>query len=234
MTPRRAIVLLSGGLDSATCLAIARRDGFECHALSIDYGQRQRAELAAAARTAKALGAASHRVVAVDLRSLGGSALTSDAIEVPKDRTDAEIGRGIPSTYVPARNLVFLAVATAAAEATGADAVYLGINALDTSGYPDCRPEFLAAFRAVAALGTKRGVEGRPVEYRAPLERESKAGIARLATTLGVPVADTLSCYDPATSSGGATVHCGRCDACRLRRRGFEEAGIADPTAYAR
>jgi 7-cyano-7-deazaguanine synthase len=233
VSARRAIVLLSGGLDSATCLAIARADGFEAHALTVDYGQRHRAELDAAARVARALGAASHRVVAVDLRSLGGSALTSDAIPVPKDRADADIGRGVPATYVPARNTVLLAVATAAAEATGADAVYVGVNALDTSGYPDCRPEFLAAFRALAAVGTRRGVEGRPIEFRAPLQDESKAGIARLAKRLHVPVATTLSCYDPVAAAGGTPRHCGRCDACRLRRRGFAEAGIEDPTEYA-
>ena len=234
MSARRAVVLLSGGLDSATCLAIARRDGFETHALTVDYGQRHRAELDAARAVARAFGAASHRVVALDLRAIGGSALTSDAIAVPKDRTDAEIGGGVPASYVPARNTLFLALAVGAAEALDADAVYVGVNALDTSGYPDCRPEFLDAFREAARLGTKRGVEGRPVEIRAPLVAETKAGIARLATALSVPIAKTLSCYDPVAGGGGAPAsHCGRCDACRLRKRGFAEAGIADPTSYA-
>ena len=234
MSTRRAVVLLSGGLDSATCLAIALRDGLEAHALSVDYGQRHGAELVAAGRVARALHAASHRVVAVDLRALGGSALTSDAIPVPKGRSEAEIGRGIPVSYVPARNTILLSVATAAAEAMGADAIYLGINALDYSGYPDCRPEFLDAFREVARLGTKRGVEGRPLEFRAPLLLSSKAEIARLASSLGVPIAETLSCYDPepARGSDAPALHCGRCDACILRRRGFEEAGLSDPTTY--
>ena len=228
---RSAIVLLSGGLDSSTCLAVARRDGFEAHALSVDYGQRHRLELDAARVVAARLAAASHRVVRVDLSALSGSALTGPT-PVPKDRPAAEIGRGIPVTYVPARNTVLLGIATAAAEASGADVVYLGINALDYSGYPDCRPEFLDAFREVARLGTKRGVEGRPIEFRAPLLRETKAGIARLAVSLGVPVAETLSCYDPVGGGGRPVLHCGRCDACLLRRRGFREAGIPDPTAY--
>ena len=228
---RRAIVLLSGGLDSATCLAIAREEGFEPHALTVDYGQRHRAELAAAARVAAALRAASHRVVAVDLASLGGSALTDARIAVPKGRAAAAIGEGIPSTYVPARNTVLLAVATAAAEATGADAIYVGVNALDYSGYPDCRPAFLDAFRALAAVGTKRGVEGRPIEFRAPLLALTKADIVRRAVALGVPVGDTLSCYDPAPAraAGDGPRPCGRCDACRLRAKGFAEAGVADP-----
>ena len=234
MSAHRAVVLLSGGLDSATCLAIAVRDGLEAHALSVDYGQRHRAELEAARRVATALHAATHRVVKVDLRSLGGSALTSDAIEVPKDRAPEEIGHGIPVSYVPARNTVMLSVATAAAEVLDADAIYVGVNALDSSGYPDCRPEFLEAFRAVARLGTRRGVEGRPFDLRAPLLALSKAGIAKLALSLGVPVAETLSCYDPlpARSPVGPAVHCGRCDACSLRRKGFREAGLADPTTY--
>jgi 7-cyano-7-deazaguanine synthase len=231
---RGAVVLLSGGLDSATCLALARRDGFEAHALSVDYGQRQRAELAAARRVAAAVGAASHRVVAVDLRALGGSALTSDAIPVPKARALDAIGTGIPTTYVPARNTVFLAIAIGAAEVLDADAIYVGVNALDYSGYPDCRPEFLDALRTVARLGTKRGVEGRPFELRAPLLAATKAEIAALAVALGVPVAETLSCYDPPPdAAGGAGVHCGRCDACLLRRRGFAQAAIEDPTVYA-
>lgn len=243
MTAPRAVVLLSGGLDSATCLAVARRDGFEAHALSVDYGQRQRAELAAAHRIAAVLGAASHRVVSVDLRALGGSALTDDAIAVPKDRSDEAIAHGVPSTYVPARNTILLGLATAAAEVAGADAIYLGINALDFSGYPDCRPEFLEAFRAVARAGTRRGAEGHPVDVRAPLLRLRKADIVRLAVELAVPIAWTLSCYDPpetttapsphGPSAQAPSLHCGRCDACHLRRRGFLEAGLPDPTAYA-
>ena len=234
MSAPGAVVLLSGGLDSATCLALAVRDGFVAHALSVDYGQRQRLELEAARRVARSLGAASHRVVRVDLRLLGGSALTSDDIAVPKDRSLDTIGDGIPVSYVPARNTVLLSIAMAAAEVAEADAIYLGINALDTSGYPDCRPEFLEAFRAVARLGTKRGVEGRPVDLRAPLLRLSKAGIASLAVSLGVPVAETLSCYDPlaARVPAGPAIHCGRCDACQLRREGFRAAGLADPTTY--
>ncbi len=241
MSAPRAVVLLSGGLDSATCLAVARRDGFEAHALSVDYGQRQRAELVAARRLATALGAATHRVVAVDLRALGGSALTDDAIDVPKDRSDDAIAHGVPSTYVPARNTILLALATAAAEVDDADAIYLGINAVDFSGYPDCRPEFLEAFRAVARAGTRRGSEGRPFDVRAPLLRLRKAEIVRLAVELGVPVAWTLSCYDPlpppspyGPSAQAPALHCGRCDACHLRRRGFIEAGLADPTSYGR
>jgi 7-cyano-7-deazaguanine synthase len=230
-----AVVLLSGGLDSATCAALARRDGCVVHALSIDYGQRQRAELDAARRIGAALGVASHRVVRVDLRAIGGSALTDAAIDVPKDRADEEIAHGVPSTYVPARNTLLLALATGLAEVVDADAVFLGINAVDFSGYPDCRPEFLEAFRAVARLGTKRGSDGRPVAFLAPLLALSKAEIVRLATELRVPVAATLSCYDPVAAPGDASaaVHCGRCDACRLRQRGFHDAGLADPTTYA-
>lgn len=235
MTPR-AVVLLSGGLDSATCLAIARRDGFEVHALSIDYSQRHLHELDAARRIAKALGAASHRVVVADLRTIGGSALTDAAIDVPKDRSDAEMGADIPSSYVPARNTILLGLATGLAEVVDADAIYLGINAVDYSGYPDCRPEFLEAFREVARLGTKRGADGKPVAFSAPLLRLSKADIVRLARELGVPIEWTLSCYDPLPprTAGGTAVHCGRCDACHLRRRGFLDAGVADPTTYAR
>jgi 7-cyano-7-deazaguanine synthase len=216
-------------MDSATCLAEAQADGFDVHALSVDYGQRHEGELAAARAVARRLGAREHRVLAVDLRSLGGSALTTDA-EVPKDRDDAEIGAGIPVTYVPARNTVLLALALATAEALGADAIYVGVNALDTSGYPDCRPEFIDAFRRVADLGTRRGVEGRPIEIRAPLQHETKAGIVLRAVRLGVPLELTLSCYDPVTTSAGPEA-CGRCDACRLRARGFADAGIPDPAS---
>ena len=231
---RRAVVLLSGGLDSATCLAIARRDGFEAHALSVDYSQRQRLELDAARRVATALGAASHRVVAVDLRAIGGSALTDEAIAVPKDRSHAEMGSDVPSSYVPARNTILLGLATGLAEVLDADAIYLGINAVDYSGYPDCRPEFLDAFREVASLGTRRGADGGPVDFLAPLLRSSKADIVRLAHELRVPVALTLSCYDPLPprTADGTAVHCGRCDACLLRRRGFIDAGVPDPSTY--
>ncbi len=229
--PRRAVVLLSGGLDSSTAAFAARADGCEVHAVSISYGQRAEAELDAAARIATAVGARTHRVVTVDLRALGGSALTDD-IDVPKDRSDEQIGAGIPVTYVPARNTVFLSVALAAAETVGAEAIYIGVNALDYSGYPDCRPEFLAAFEQVAATGTKQGVGGRPVAIRAPLLSFTKADIVRRGVELDVPFEHTLSCYDP-VKSGESWVHCGRCDACRLRAKGFAEAGVMDPAPHA-
>ncbi|MBK9516354.1 MAG: 7-cyano-7-deazaguanine synthase QueC [Anaeromyxobacter sp.] len=223
------MVLLSGGLDSTTCLAVARAEGFEAHGLSVDYGQRHRHELACARRVATALGAASHRVVAVDLSSFGGSALTDAAIAVPKGRLAAAMGADIPVTYVPARNTVMLALALAHAEVAGAEAIFVGVNAVDYSGYPDCRPEFLRAFERLARLATRAGVDGRPLAIRAPLLRLSKAGIVRLGTRLGVPYHLTSTCYDP--ERGRA---CGRCDACQLRRMGFEEAGVPDPTRYAR
>jgi 7-cyano-7-deazaguanine synthase len=226
---RRAVVLLSGGLDSATCLAFARAHGFQAHALSVDYGQRHRGELARARRVARALGAASHRVVRVDLRAFGGSALTDAAIAVPKDRSEARMARNIPVTYVPARNTVLLALALAHAETLGAEDVFVGVNAIDYSGYPDCRPAFLRAFERLARVATKAGVEGRPLRIHAPLLRLSKAGIVKLGTRLGVPYRMTLSCYDPVRGRA-----CGRCDACRLRRKGFDEAGVADQTLYAR
>jgi 7-cyano-7-deazaguanine synthase len=226
---RRAVVLLSGGLDSSTVLAVARRRGFEPHCLTVSYGQRHREELRRAARLARLLGAASHRVVKVDLGAFGGSALTDPAIPVPRGRAVREMAAAIPATYVPARNTVMLALAMAWAEVLGAEDVFLGVNAVDYSGYPDCRPEFLRAFRALARRATKAGVEGRPLRIHAPLLRLTKAGIVRLGTRLGVPYGDTLSCYDPV---GGLA--CGSCDACRLRRRGFEEAGVPDPTAYHR
>ena len=223
-TPSRAVVLLSGGLDSATCLAIAgRREGHLCHALSIDYGQRHRAELAAAARVAAQLGAGEHRVLRVDLGGLGGSALTDPAIAVPE-----EPGPGIPATYVPARNTVMLACALAWAEVLDADVIYAGVNAVDYSGYPDCRPEFIAAFQALAKLATKRGVEGRPPRIATPLIAMSKAEIIMTGVALGVDFSQTVSCYQ-ATGEG---VACGRCDACRLRRAGFIAAGVPDPTRY--
>jgi len=223
------VVLLSGGLDSSTCLAVARAGGFECHCLSVDYGQRHRGELAAARRVARALGATGHRVVRVDLSAFGGSALTDRGIAVPKDRTEARMARDIPVTYVPARNTVMLALALAYAETIGAQDVFLGVNAIDYSGYPDCRPAFLRAFERLAAVATKAGVEGRPLRIRAPLVRLGKADIVRLGTQLGVPYRVTQSCYDPVRGRA-----CGRCDACRLRRKGFAEAGVPDPTLYAR
>ncbi len=223
------MVLLTGGLDSSTVLAVARRDGFECHCLSVDYGQRHRGELSRARRVARALGAAGHRVVKVDLSAFGGSALTDRSIAVPKDRSASRMARDIPVTYVPARNTVMLALALAQAETLGASDVFLGVNAIDYSGYPDCRPEFLRAFEKVARLATKAGVSGRPLRIRAPLLRLSKAQIVKLGTRLGVPYRLTQSCYDPVRGRA-----CGRCDACRLRRKGFAEAGVPDPTLYAK
>jgi 7-cyano-7-deazaguanine synthase len=220
-----AAVLLSGGLDSATAAAWARGTGLEVAALSVDYGQRHRHELDAALAVARQLGIAAHRIVSVDLRAVGGSALTAD-VPVPKDRT--EIGADIPVTYVPARNTVFLALLTGFAEAVGATDLVLGANAQDYSGYPDCRPEFLRAFERVARLGTRAGVEGAAFEVRAPLLHLSKAGIVRLGAALGVDYGMTLSCYEPPAPF----VHCGRCDACRLRRAGFAEAGVPDPSVY--
>jgi 7-cyano-7-deazaguanine synthase len=224
---KRAVVLLSGGLDSTTCLAVARATGFEAHGLSVDYGQRRREELARARRIARALGAADHRIVKVDLSAFGGSALTDRKIRVPKGRSEARMAQDIPVTYVPARNTVLLALALAHAETIGAEDVFVGVNAIDYSGYPDCRPAFLRAFERVAKVGTKAGVEGRPLRIRAPLLRLSKAGIVRLGTRLGVPYRMTLSCYDPVRGRA-----CGRCDACQLRRKGFAEAGVPDPTLY--
>jgi 7-cyano-7-deazaguanine synthase len=216
----RAVVLLSGGLDSATVLALARREGFACHALTVDYGQRHRAELAAAGRVASALGAVEHRIVALDLSQFGGSALTDPRLGVPGGP-----GEGIPITYVPARNTVLLALALAWAEALGAHDLFIGANAVDYSGYPDCRPAFIAAFRVLANLGTRDGIEGRSFHIHAPLIEMSKAEIIRLGTRLGVDYSGTLSCYDPDRSGRP----CGVCDACRLRRKGFEEAGMIDP-----
>jgi 7-cyano-7-deazaguanine synthase len=222
-----AIVLLSGGLDSATALAMTAASGYRCHALSFRYGQRHDVELGAARRVAAAVGVTSHRIVELDLRSIGGSSLTS-AIPVPKGRSEAEIGEGIPSTYVPARNTIFMAYAIAVAEVAGASDIVLGVNVLDSSGYPDCRPEWLAAMQEVARLGTRAGVEKRPLTIRAPLIRMTKAEIILAGTKLGVDYALTHSCYDP-TPLGAA---CGNCDACQLRRRGFEAAGVPDPTRY--
>ncbi|HZZ92986.1 MAG TPA: 7-cyano-7-deazaguanine synthase QueC [Usitatibacter sp.] len=218
-----AVVLVSGGLDSATVLAIARRAGWRCHALSIDYGQRHRAELDAAGRVARAQDAADHRIARVDLGLFGGSALTDPSIAVPTQPTS-----GIPVTYVPARNTVFLALALAYAEVTQADAIFTGANAVDYSGYPDCRPEFMAAFERVANLATKRAVEGAPIRIESPIIAWSKAQIVRHGHGLGVDYSLTVSCYN-ADDEGRA---CGRCDSCRLRRAGFEEAGLPDPTRY--
>jgi 7-cyano-7-deazaguanine synthase len=220
-------VLLSGGLDSSTCLAVAKREGFEVHALTVHYGQRHRGELARARLVARALGAADHRVVRVDLSTFGGSALTDEAIAVPKDRPASAMASGIPVTYVPARNTVLLALAMAHAETLGAEDIFLGVNAIDYSGYPDCRPAFIRAFERLARVATKASVEGRPLRVHAPLIRLSKARIIRLGTQLGVPYGLTLSCYDPVRGRA-----CGRCDACALRRKGFAEAGVPDPTLY--
>jgi 7-cyano-7-deazaguanine synthase len=223
---KSAAVLLSGGLDSATVLAIARDEGFACHCLSVDYGQRHRIELAAATRVARSLGAASHRVVGVDLRAIGGSALTAD-LDVPKDRAPG--GGGVPITYVPARNTILLAVLLGLAEVMGASDLFLGVNAVDYSGYPDCRPAFLEAFQEVARLGTVAGTEhGIAFAVHAPLLRLGKAAIIRRGIELGVDYSLTVSCYDP--DPGGLA--CGRCDSCTLRRRGFAEAGVPDPTRY--
>lgn len=223
---RRAVVLLSGGLDSATVLAMARRDGFAAYALSFRYGQRHRVELEAAVRVARALGAAAHRIVDLDLGWMGGSALTSN-LEVPKDRSLDEMGKDIPITYVPARNTLFLSYALAWAETLAARDLYAGMNALDYSGYPDCRPEFLAAFEHLADVGTRAGVLGATFSVHAPLLRMSKAEIIHAGSALGVDFGLTHSCYDPA-----GALACGRCDACLLRRRGFAQAGVPDPTHY--
>lgn len=226
---RKAVVLLSGGLDSATVLAIAKRDGYHPITLTFRYGQRHSAEIEVAGRIAAASGVERHVIADIDLRAFGGSALTAD-IDVPKHRTDAEIGTGIPITYVPARNTVFLSFALALAETTGSLDVFIGVNALDYSGYPDCRPEFVKAFENVMNLATKAGVEGAtPFTLHAPLIDMTKADIVRTGTALGVDYGKTLSCYDP-TPDGR---HCGGCDACHLRQKGFMDAGIADPTEYA-
>ncbi len=220
----RAIVLTSGGLDSATVLAMAVADGYEAYSLSFDYGQRHRAELDAAARVADRLGARAHKVVHLDLDSIGGSALTDPDIPVPTEAVE-----GIPITYVPARNTVFLAIALGWAEVLGARDLFIGVNALDYSGYPDCRPEFIAAFERLAQVATKAGVEGERWQIHAPLIDMTKAEIIRAGSALGVDYAQTVSCYQ-ATADGEA---CGRCDSCRLRRQGFEQAGVPDPTRYA-
>jgi 7-cyano-7-deazaguanine synthase len=223
-----AVALVSGGLDSMVSAALAREAGQRVLALSFDYNQRHRIELDAARRVASALGAERHIVLPIDLSAFGGSALTAD-IDVPKDGAGTEDGGGIPVTYVPARNTIFLSLALGWAEAAGARDIYIGVNALDYSGYPDCRPEFIAAFEGLAELATKAGVEGEPFRIQAPLQMMTKADIVREGTRLGLDLGLSWSCYDPTL----AGEHCGECDSCRLRSRGFDEAGIADPTRYA-
>jgi len=223
----RAIVLLSGGVDSTTCLAVARKEAYALYALSFRYGQRHLRELDAAMRIGVHFGVERHIVVDFDMRTIGGSVLTGDG-EVPKERSEAEIGDGIPVTYVPARNTIFLSFALAWAEVTGARNVFIGVNALDFSGYPDCRPEYVQAFQRVAELGTKAGVEGRPVRIHTPLIRLSKAEIIRKGYDLGVDFSMTHSCYDPPPDWPA----CGHCDSCLLRQKGFSEAGLPDPIAY--
>lgn len=226
-TVKRAVVLLSGGLDSATVLAMARAEGFECYALSFDYGQRHRSELQAADRVAEFLGAKEHRLFDLNLRQFGGSALTDDAIDVPDAVTDDE-DHGIPVTYVPARNTVFLSLALAWAEVLGARDIFIGVNSVDYSGYPDCRPEFIGAYQAMANLATKEGIEGDGFQINTPLISLSKAEIIRQGSALGVDYGLTVSCYNP-DDDGNA---CGQCDSCSLRREGFKAADIDDPTRY--
>lgn len=225
MSQPKAVVLVSGGLDSTTVLAIAKSQGYECYTLSFDYGQRHRAELIAAERTAKELGAVEHKVVNLDLRTIGGSALTDDQIDVPEEETG-----GIPVTYVPARNTVFLSIALGWAEVLGAQDIFIGVNAVDYSGYPDCRPAFIEAFEHLANLATKAGVEGQKMNIQTPLIDLSKAEIVQLGEKLGVNYGLTVSCYQ-ATDEGLA---CGKCDSCRLRRQGFTAANMVDPTRYQR
>lgn len=222
--PKAVVVLLSGGLDSATTLALACSEGFSCHCLTIDYGQRHRAELDAAGRVAHALGAAGHRVIKLDLAAIGGSALTDRKIAVPEAPTP-----GIPVTYVPARNTILLSIALASAEVLGAQDIFFGANAVDYSGYPDCRPEYMRAFETMANLATKAAVEGNKLTLHTPLIALTKAEIIRRGVAHGVDYALTVSCYQ----ASGEGLACGRCDSCRLRRAGFEAAGIADPTRYA-
>lgn len=223
MAAKKAVVLLSGGLDSATCLAMAKADGYECHTLAFDYGQRHRVELDASQRLAHVLGAKSHRVVRLGLDAIGGSALTDSRIAVPEQES-----AGIPVTYVPARNTVFLSLALGLAEVVEADAIYIGVNVVDYSGYPDCRPVFIEAFRALAQVATVAGIDGRGPTIEAPLQNMSKADIIQAGMALGVDYALTVSCYQ-ADTEGRA---CGKCDSCRLRKQGFLEAGVPDPTRY--
>ena len=224
---KRAVVLLSGGLDSATTLATAKEEGYEVFALSFRYGQRHEIEIVSAQQVAKSLGVSEHRVLEIDLRALGGSALT-DTMDVPKNRAADERTSGIPVTYVPARNTIFLSYALAWAEVIGAQDIFIGVNALDYSGYPDCRPEFIAQFEKLAQVATKAGVEGIRYQIHAPLMAMTKAQIIRKGTKLGVHFSLTSSCYDPAPDGSA----CGECDSCLLRRKGFSEAGMPDPTTY--
>jgi 7-cyano-7-deazaguanine synthase len=225
---KKAVCLLSGGLDSSTCLAFAKREGFDCYALSFDYGQRHLYELVAAKRVAEALGASEHKVITLDLRAFGGSSLTAE-LEVPKSRSGEEMGQGIPSTYVPARNTIFLSLALAWAEVLGAADVFIGVNALDYSGYPDCRPEYIEAFAKMGNLATRSGVEGTTqLKIHTPLIALTKAQITQLAAELGVDFALTFTCYDPDAEGRP----CGLCDACQLRLKGFAEAGLVDPLPY--
>jgi 7-cyano-7-deazaguanine synthase len=224
MSNKKAVILVSGGLDSTTALAIARSEGYDCYTMSFDYGQRHRVELMAAERTANALGSLSHKVINLDLRSIGGSALTDETIDVPEHET-----AGIPVTYVPARNTVFLSIALGWAEVLGAQDIFIGVNAVDYSGYPDCRPDYIAAFEAMANLATRAGVEGNKLSIRTPLIDLTKAEIIQKGMALGVDYGLTVSCYQ-ANDKGEA---CGKCDSCRLRRAGFVQAGVVDPTHYA-
>jgi 7-cyano-7-deazaguanine synthase len=226
---KHAVVLLSGGLDSATTLAIARSRGYETYALSFDYGQRHRQELDAARKIANSLAAKEHRIIKIDNQIFAGSALIND-VDVPKSRSEEEIGRGIPPTYVPARNTIFLAHALAWAETIPAGHIFIGANAIDYSGYPDCRPEFIALFETLANVGTKAGVEGARIQIHAPLIKLSKAEIIRKAVELNIDLSLTHSCYDPTPDSRA----CGECDSCQLRLKGFREAGVTDPIEYAR
>ena len=225
MSQKKAVVLVSGGLDSTTVLAIARSQGYACYTISFDYGQRHRSELLAAERTASSLGSVEHKVIKLDLRSIGGSALTDDAISVPEEETT-----GIPVTYVPARNTVFLSIALGWAEVLGADDIFIGVNAVDFSGYPDCRPDYIAAYEVMANLATRAGAEGNRLKIRTPLIDLSKADIIKQGIALGVDYSLTVSCYQ-ANDQGEA---CGKCDSCRLRSAGFAQAGVADPTLYRR
>lgn len=225
---KRAVVLFSGGLDSTTCVAMAKAKGFEPVCLAVSYGQRHSVELERAREVARVMGVKDFRVVSIDLRQIGGSALTAD-IDVPKDRPADEMSHGVPVTYVPARNALFLSLALGLAEVVGSTDLYIGVNAVDYSGYPDCRPEFIRSFEAMANLATKAGAEGARFTVHAPLSGMSKADIIREGTRLGVDYGMTHSCYDP-DAQGGA---CGRCDSCMLRKKGFEEAGVPDPTRYA-
>ena len=223
MSQKKAVVLVSGGLDSTTVLAIARSQGYACYTISFDYGQRHRSELLAAERTATSLGSVEHKVIKLDLRSIGGSALTDDAISVPEEETS-----GIPVTYVPARNTVFLSIALGWAEVLGADDIFIGVNAVAFSGYPDCRPDYIAAYEVMANLATRAGAEGNRLKIRTPLIDLSKADIIKQGLALGVDYSLTVSCYQ-ANDRGEA---CGKCDSCRLRSAGFAQAGVADPTPY--